>query len=129
VSVFSVCRSTRMLRLAVSARARPSARSAAPSLPMGSLSPSWVLIGRGQCRHMFIRTQDTPNPQSLKFLPGKPVMTEGQNSLDFGSFRTAQKSPLARRLFQIEGVSGVFFGQDFVTVTIVDTVCVSSVVR
>ncbi len=53
--------------------------------------------------------------------PGKPLLAEGQNSIDFGSFRAAQKSPLARRLFQIEGVSGVFFGQDFVTVTISDT--------
>jgi hypothetical protein len=50
--------------------------------------------------------------------PGKPVLAQGQGNVDFSSFRTAQKSPLARRLFKIDGVSGVFFGQDFVTVTI-----------
>eukprot|EP00455_Lapot_gusevi_P027728 TRINITY_DN2943_c0_g2_i1.p1 TRINITY_DN2943_c0_g2~~TRINITY_DN2943_c0_g2_i1.p1 ORF type:complete len:259 (+),score=55.19 TRINITY_DN2943_c0_g2_i1:45-821(+) len=72
-------------------------------------------------RTMFIRTQETPNPQSMKFLPGRAVLASGQPPQDFQSFRSAQKSPLARRLFQIEGVSGVFFGSDFITVNIADT--------
>lgn len=68
-----------------------------------------------QLRTMFIQTQPTPNPSSLMFVPGQPVMTSG--SADFSSAREAMKSPLAKRLFQITGVSRVFFGSDFVTVT------------
>lgn len=66
-------------------------------------------------RSLFIQTENTPNPESLKFLPGKPVLEEG--SAEFRSFRDAQASPLAKRLFQIDGVKSVFFAQDFVTVT------------
>ncbi|EMS47220.1 NifU-like protein 4, mitochondrial [Triticum urartu] len=72
---------------------------------------SWT----GQKRTMFIQTQSTPNPQSLMFHPGKPVMEVG--SSDFPNARTAMTSPLAKALFAIEGVTRVFFGSDFVTVT------------
>ena len=98
---------------------------------------------------MFIKTQDTPNPASLKFLPGAEVrknreVTKCHNTkckqtlsfdgkilhaifqvlehgtLDFPTLSSAQKSPLAKLLFRIEGVNGVFFGRDFITVTKVD---------
>jgi len=67
-------------------------------------------------RTMFIQTQDTPNPQSLKFLPGCPVL-EGGGTYDIPSIANAKGSPLAKLLFRIEGVKGVFFGQDFITIT------------
>jgi Scaffold protein Nfu/NifU N terminal len=65
---------------------------------------------------MFIQTQSTPNPSSLMFLPGSPVMENG--SRDFTTPRDAMASPLANALFQIDGVEGVFFGADFVTVKV-----------
>ncbi|HET9902294.1 MAG TPA: NifU family protein [Xanthobacteraceae bacterium] len=64
---------------------------------------------------MFIQTETTPNPATLKFLPGRIVMAEG--TLDLRDRTEAAKSPLAQRLFDIPGVSGVFFGADFVAVT------------
>ncbi|HSI01370.1 MAG TPA: NifU family protein [Reyranella sp.] len=64
---------------------------------------------------MFIQTEQTPNPSTLKFLPGRVVMEKG--TLDFADSGTAHASPLARRLFAVEGVERVFFGADFVTVT------------
>ncbi len=64
---------------------------------------------------MFIHTETTPNPATLKFLPGRPVLPGG--TLDIRDDRTASRSPLARALFEVEGVSGVFYGSDFVTVT------------
>ena len=64
---------------------------------------------------MFIQTEQTPNPSTLKFLPGRVVMEKG--TMDFASVDTATPSPLAKRLFAIEGVERVFFGSDFVTVT------------
>lgn len=64
---------------------------------------------------MFIQTESTPNPATLKFLPGLAVLEMG--SADFPSAETAAKSPLARRIFAAPGVTGVFFGTDFVTVT------------
>ncbi|KAJ8013797.1 hypothetical protein DPEC_G00033520 [Dallia pectoralis] len=69
-------------------------------------------------RHLFIQTQDTPNPRSLKFLPGKPVLKVG--TLDFPSPSSAESSSLARELFEIEGVKSVFYGPDFITVTKAD---------
>ncbi|KAE8280648.1 NFU1 iron-sulfur cluster scaffold-like protein, mitochondrial HIRA-interacting protein 5 [Larimichthys crocea] len=69
-------------------------------------------------RQLSIQTQDTPNPQSLKFLPGKPVL--GSGTLDFPSPSSAECSSLARDLFEIEGVKSVFFGPDFITVTKTD---------
>ena len=57
---------------------------------------------------MFIQTQDTPNPATLKFIPGVPVMSQG--TADFGDVDAAKPSPLAHRLFQIDGITNVFFG-------------------
>jgi len=67
-------------------------------------------------RSMFIQTQDTPNPSSLKFLPGRTVL-EGGGTIDIPNITAAQGSPLAKLLFRIEGVRGVFFGPEFITVT------------
>jgi Scaffold protein Nfu/NifU N terminal len=64
---------------------------------------------------MFIQTEATPNPATLKFLPGGPVLEHG--TLDLRDTAQAEQSPLAQRLFGIPGVSGVFFGSDFITVT------------
>ena len=64
---------------------------------------------------MFIQTESTPNPATLKFLPGQTVLEMG--TADFPSAETAGKSPLATRIFAVSGVTGVFFGTDFVTVT------------
>ena len=64
---------------------------------------------------MFIQTEETPNPQALKFLPGRVVMETG--SCEMTSPEDAQKSPLAVRLFRIDGVQGVFYGSEFITVT------------
>lgn len=67
---------------------------------------------------MFIQTESTPNPATLKFLPGQDVLGEG--SVDFRSPGEAAISPLASRLFEIDGVIGVFLGADFVSVTKAD---------
>lgn len=69
---------------------------------------------------MFIQTESTPNPATLKFLPGQTVLDAG--TADFPSADTAGTSPLASRIFAVSGVSGVFFGNDFVTVTKVDSI-------
>ncbi|XP_015908826.2 NFU1 iron-sulfur cluster scaffold homolog, mitochondrial isoform X1 [Parasteatoda tepidariorum] len=69
-------------------------------------------------KSLFIQTQDTPNPNSLKFMPGIPVMESG--TFDAPNSSVANKSPFARQLFQIEGVSSVFFGPDFITVSKAD---------
>jgi Fe-S cluster biogenesis protein NfuA len=69
----------------------------------------------GRNRDMFIQTEQTPNPATLKFLPGREVMARGV--ADFTEPENAASSPLARRLFEVEGVTGVFFGSDFITVT------------
>ena len=69
---------------------------------------------------MFIQTESTPNPATLKFLPGQTVLEMG--TADFPTPDTASGSPLATRLFAVEGVTGVFFGTDFVTVTKADAV-------
>ena len=64
---------------------------------------------------MFIQTEQTPNPQTLKFLPGKVVMEEG--TAFFQNVEEGSNSPFAKRLFELEGVEGVFFGSDFITIT------------
>ncbi|KFC65451.1 Propionyl-CoA synthetase [Bosea sp. LC85] len=64
---------------------------------------------------MFIQTEATPNPATLKFLPGRTVMPDG--TLDLRDAEQADRSPLASRLFAVSGVSGVFLGSDFITVT------------
>lgn len=67
---------------------------------------------------MFIQTEETPNPATLKFLPGRPVMTTG--TADFTDPDDTARSPLATQLFKVDGVTGVFFGTDFITVTKAD---------
>jgi Fe-S cluster biogenesis protein NfuA len=69
---------------------------------------------------MFIQTESTPNPATLKFLPGEAVL--GQGTADFPVADTAGKSPLATRIFAVEGVTAVFLGSDFITVTKADGV-------
>jgi Fe-S cluster biogenesis protein NfuA len=64
---------------------------------------------------MFIQTEATPNPATLKFLPGREVLPAG--TLDMPDSEAAKRSPLAERLFAVPGVGGVFYGQDFITVT------------
>jgi Fe-S cluster biogenesis protein NfuA len=64
---------------------------------------------------MFIQTESTPNPATLKFLPGQTVMQVG--TADFPGIDAAEASPLARRIFATGDVTGVFLGPDFVTVT------------
>jgi len=64
---------------------------------------------------MFIQTEPTPNPATLKFIPGKAVLDDG--TLDFRGRDEAQASPLALRLFDVDGVTGVFLGSDFISVT------------
>src|SRR5256885_13987369 len=67
---------------------------------------------------MFIQTETTPNPATLKFLPGRTVLASG--TLEMRDRAEAAKSPLAERLFDVANVSGVFFGSDFITVTKAD---------
>ena len=67
---------------------------------------------------MFIETEQTPNPQSLKFLPGCEVMLSG--TAEFTSPEQAHVSPLAEKIFHIHGVTAVFLGSDFITVTKVE---------
>jgi Fe-S cluster biogenesis protein NfuA len=67
---------------------------------------------------MFIQTESTPNPATLKFLPGQTVLETG--TADFPTADSAGPSPLAQRIYGVEGVTGVFLGTDFVTVTKAD---------
>jgi len=64
---------------------------------------------------MFIQTESTPNPATLKFLPGRAVMESG--AANFTEVAAAKASPLAERLFGLEGVTGVYLGSDFITVS------------
>ena len=64
---------------------------------------------------MFIQTEDTPNPLVMKFLPGRAVM--GSGTANFPDRASAQRSPLARRLFDVADIEGVFLGSDFISVT------------
>ena len=64
---------------------------------------------------MFIQTEATPNPATLKFIPGRPVLDQG--TLEFLDANDSKASPLAARLFEIDGVTGVFLGSDFISVT------------
>lgn len=64
---------------------------------------------------MFIQTEATPNPATLKFIPGREVMRSG--TLDFRDPESAAVSPLASAIFTVDGVNGVFFGPDFITVS------------
>ncbi len=69
---------------------------------------------------MFIQTENTPNPATVKFIPGVKVMTSGV--AEFEDAQKAKTSPLAERLFDVRGVQSVFFGYDFVSVTKLDAV-------
>ena len=69
---------------------------------------------------MFIQTEATPNPATLKFIPGRDVMPAG--TADYRDFSAATNSPLAQRLFATDGVKAVFLGSDFITVTKHDAV-------
>jgi Fe-S cluster biogenesis protein NfuA len=64
---------------------------------------------------MFIQTEATPNPATIKFLPGQAVMPKG--TAEFKSAQDAARAPLAQRLFALQGVRGVFLGGDFVSVS------------
>src|SRR3979409_1349925 len=64
---------------------------------------------------MFIQTEATPNPATLKFIPGRTVLDGG--TMEFANREAATRSPLAERLFGVQGVTSVFYGSDFVTVT------------
>jgi len=64
---------------------------------------------------MFIQTESTPNPLTLKFMPGRIVMESG--TAYFPDKKSGKESPFALRLFEVEGVEGVFFGSDFITIT------------
>ena len=64
---------------------------------------------------MFIQTEETPNPSTLKFLPGREVLPNG--SMEFRSEQDGEKSPLAAALFDVDGVVGVFLSDDFITIT------------
>ena len=67
---------------------------------------------------MFIQTEATPNPATLKFIPGRVVLDGGP--VEFTTPEAATRSPLAQQLFAVPGISGVFFGSDFITVTKAD---------
>ena len=67
---------------------------------------------------MFIQTEATPNPATLKFIPGRLVLDTG--TMEFSSRESAARSPLAGHLFEVPGVTGVFYGADFITVTKAD---------
>ena len=64
---------------------------------------------------MFIQTEQTPNPATLKFLPGREVT--GNGTADFDNPAAAERSPLAQRLFAVDGIEGVFLGNDFISIT------------
>eukprot|EP00958_Prasinococcus_capsulatus_P003077 scaffold272_cov381-Prasinococcus_capsulatus_cf.AAC.9 len=117
---------------------------AAPSLcpQVDGSQASWKSVhGKQQRRTMFIQTQNTPNPQSLMFIPGKAVRLAFRSgipsprtvadlaervmetgSASFANAREGLQSPLAKRIFGVDGVASVFFGSDFVTVTKVEDV-------
>lgn len=117
---------------ATSAAASITARFASSSATSTSTSNSLLnpsrlrpssphLFQRQQRRSMFVQTQTTPNPASLMFIPGEPVLPPGAGGVTFSSARDARagspSSPLASAIFRVEGVSAVFFGSDFITVT------------
>ncbi|XP_056147973.1 NFU1 iron-sulfur cluster scaffold homolog, mitochondrial [Lampris incognitus] len=105
------------LRFPAKSRSSYHTQCTGQSLRKAQLLPA-AGVPRFTMRHLSIQTQDTPNPRSLKFLPGKPVL--GSGTLDFPSPSSAECSSLARDLFEIEGVKSVFFGPDFITVTKAD---------
>ncbi|KAF8931672.1 scaffold protein Nfu/NifU N terminal-domain-containing protein [Dissophora ornata] len=124
---------SKALATAVSSATKRTLLTAAVSTPrktLGSNSAAWSVMQHQlpsravkanmfavqQVRTMFIQTDTTPNQDSLKFIPGVAVMTDSSTA-EFLDARNAMNSPLAKKLFQIDGVRGVFFGPDFVTIT------------
>lgn len=90
---------------------RAAPRASRQAMPSSFATSLWSIQRRG----MFIQTQPTPNPASLMFLPGQKVMETGTR--EFQSPRQGMASPLAKKLFTIDGVKSLFFGSDFITVT------------
>jgi Fe-S cluster biogenesis protein NfuA len=66
---------------------------------------------------MFIQTETTLNPSALKFIPGMPVLPSGAQSMEYLDGRETHSSPLARKLFAVDGIRSIFYGPDFITVT------------
>jgi Fe-S cluster biogenesis protein NfuA len=83
--------------------------------PSAKAQPRAGLEPATQENPMFIQTEATPNPATLKFLPGRTVLDSG--TMEFVNREAAARSPLAERLFGVPGVTSVFYGSDFVTVT------------
>jgi len=79
------------------------------------LNPKSQTLFQIHHRNMFIQVQVTPNPNSLKFIPGCVVLESG--TMDFPSSSHGHRSPLARLLFRIHGVKAIFYGKDFITIT------------
>jgi hypothetical protein len=90
-----------------------------PNCPVACIVGTARAISTTSQLSMFVQTQDTPNPNSLKFLPGVKVLEEGQ-TMDFPTGQAAFCSPLGKLLFRIDGVKSVFLGPDFITVTKTD---------
>lgn len=80
-----------------------------------SASRTTTAVAVNEVTIMFIQTEATPNPATLKFLPGRIVLSEG--TMDFRKAEDASASPLAEKLFAVEGIEGIFFGHDFISVT------------
>ncbi|TDH66074.1 hypothetical protein CCR75_004896 [Bremia lactucae] len=87
------------------------------SLKSRNMSP--FLARSGALRSMFIQTESTPNPQSVKFLPGRAVLDDRfTTGVDFTpTSEEVRRSPLAKKLFQVEGITRVFFSKDFISIT------------
>eukprot|EP01133_Synstelium_polycarpum_P004001 gene4001-4632_t len=77
--------------------------------------PEQETVQSARSKSLFIQTEGTPNPDSLKFIPGIPVMEPGK-TYDFPDFKSSQISPLANSIFKLDGVNRVFFGPDFISV-------------
>jgi Fe-S cluster biogenesis protein NfuA len=75
--------------------------------------PKWLTSSR---RNLYIQTATTPNDDALKFLPSQEILGEGKGTVEFLSGREAHGSPLARKLFAVDGLKSVMFGADFITV-------------
>ncbi|CAJ0932789.1 unnamed protein product, partial [Mesorhabditis belari] len=87
------------------------------SISQPSSSKNFQKIIVAAHRNMYIQVQDTPNPLTLKFLPGQTLINEESRTYEFPNVSSAKTSPLALQLFRIDGVKSVFFGQDFITIT------------
>ncbi|KAL7272187.1 hypothetical protein RUND412_005014 [Rhizina undulata] len=87
-------------------------------VPAQQYAPSHIrTIHQTAAASMFIQTATTPNPSALKFIPGIPVLPAGVQSIEYLDGRETHNSPLARKLFAVDGVRAVFYGPDFITVT------------